>query len=85
MTTNKVSTATIGPTGSVSGKLGNGPAYTSQIPIALDDTSLTPLLLEHKVQVTNTNAGSSSLAGFVETLLLIGLMVGVFIWPTKYE
>ena len=80
VTTNKVSTATISPTGSVSGKLGSGAAYTSQIPIALDDTSLTPLLLEHKVQVTGTNAGSSSVAGFVETLVLIGLMVGAFIW-----
>jgi cell division protease FtsH len=80
VTTNKVSTATISPTGSVSGKLGSGAPYTSQIPVALDDTSLTPLLLEHKVQVTGTNAGSSSVAGFVETLVLIGLMVGAFIW-----
>jgi cell division protease FtsH len=80
VTTNKVSTATITPTGSVSGKLGSGVAYTSQIPVALDDTSLTPLLLEHKVQVTGTNASSSAVAGFVETLVLIGLMVGVFIW-----
>jgi cell division protease FtsH len=80
VTTNKVSTATITPTGSVSGKLGSGAAYTSQIPVALDDTSLTPLLLKHKVQVTGTNASSSSVAGFVETLVLIGLMVGAFIW-----
>ena len=52
---NKVSTATITSAGAVSGKLDSGEAYTSQIPIALDDTALTPLLLDHKVQVTGTS------------------------------
>ena len=60
VTTNKVATATINPTGSVSGVLGSGAAYTSQIPMALDDTTLTPLLLAHKVQVTGTTASTSS-------------------------
>ena len=80
VTTNKVATATIGTTGSVSGKLSSGGAYTSQIPIALDDTTLTPLLLAHKVQVTGTSASTTSVTGFVETLVLIGLMVAAFIW-----
>ena len=80
VTTNKVATATIGTTGSVSGKLSGGGAYTSQIPIALDDTTLTPLLLAHKVQVTGTSASTTSVTGFVETLVLIGLMVGALVW-----
>jgi cell division protease FtsH len=40
VTTDKVSTATITSTGSVSGKLKGGVAYTSQIPTALNDDAL---------------------------------------------
>ena len=60
VTANKVSTATISSTGLVTGKLDNGVAYSSQIPTALSDNALSPLLLKHKVQVTGTS--SSSLA-----------------------
>ena len=52
VSSNKVSTATITSAGAVSGKLVKGEAYTSQIPIALDDPALAPLLLAQKVQVT---------------------------------
>ncbi len=80
VTANKVSTATITSAGAVSGKLEGGEAYTSQIPIALDDTALTPLLLDHKVQVTGTNASSASVLGLIEDLLPFVLIVGVLIW-----
>ena len=56
MTANKVSTATISSTGLVTGKLDNGVAYSSQIPTALSDNALSPLLLKHKVQVTGTSS-----------------------------
>ncbi len=77
---NKVSTATVNPAGAVSGKLDSGIAYTSQIPAALDDTALGPLLLAHKVQVTGTSATTTSVFNLLEPLLLIGLMIGAFVW-----
>ena len=78
---NKVSTATISSSGAVSGKLvKGGEAYTSQIPVALDDTALTPLLLDHKVQVTGTNASTTSVLGLIEELLPFVLIFGALIW-----
>jgi len=55
VTANKVSTAAITSAGSVSGKLRDGSAYNSQIPVALNDSGLPALLLGHKVQVTGTS------------------------------
>ena len=80
VSTNKVSTATISSTGAVSGKLDSGEAYTSQIPTALDDTGLSPLLLDHKVQVTGTNPSTTSLLVVVEELLPVLLIVGLLVW-----
>ena len=40
VTANKVSTAAITSAGAVSGKLHDGASYTSQIPIALNDSAL---------------------------------------------
>ncbi len=80
VTANKVSTAAITSTGSVSGTLRTGGAYTSQIPTALNDTTLPPLLRAHKVQVTGTIASTSSLLGLLGLLLPLMLVVGVFVW-----
>jgi cell division protease FtsH len=76
----RVSTATITTAGAVSGKLDGGEAYTSQIPIALDDTALTPLLLDHKVQVTGTSPSTTSLLVLLEDLLPLFFVVGVLVW-----
>jgi len=80
VTANKVSTASITSTGSVSGTLRGGAAYTSQIPTALNDTGLSPLLRGHNVQVTGTVPSSSSLLSVLAFLLPLVLIVGVFIW-----
>ena len=80
VTANKVSTATISSTGVVTGKLDNGVAYTSQIPTALNDNTLSPLLLEHKVQVTGTSSSTNSVASLLFSLWPLLLLVGVFIW-----
>jgi len=77
---NKVSTATISSTGSVSGTLRGGMAYTSQIPTALNDTALSPLLRAHKVQVTGTVPSTSSLVSVLGFLLPFALIIGVFVW-----
>jgi cell division protease FtsH len=79
VTTDTVSTATITSTGSVSGKLGNGAAYTSQIPTALTDGTLSPLLLAHRVRVTGTNPTSTSVRGALGSLLPFLLLAGVFV------
>jgi cell division protease FtsH len=77
---NKVSTAAITSTGAVSGKLDKGEAYTSQIPTALGDTALTPLLLDHNVNVTGTNPDTTSVLTVIADLLPLLLIVGVVIW-----
>ncbi len=80
VTANKVSTAKISSTGLVTGKLDNGVAYSSQIPTALNNNTLSPLLLAHNVQVTGTSSSSFSAASLIFTLWPLLLLVGVFIW-----
>ena len=80
VTSNAVSTASITSTGVVSGKLSSGVAYTSQLPTALNDTSLSALLLEHRVQVKGTIASGTSVLGVLLSLLPILFLVGVFVW-----
>jgi len=80
VTANKVSTATITSTGSVTGTLHGGAHYTSQIPTALNDTALPPLLRAHKVQVTGTIPSTSSLLSVLGFLLPLVLMIGIFVW-----
>ncbi len=77
---NKVSTASITSTGAVSGTLVGGAKYTSQIPTALNDTTLSPLLLAHKVTVTGTNPSTTSLLSVLLSLLPLIVIVGIFIW-----
>src|SRR5579862_5849618 len=55
----KVSTASITTGGHVSGKLTDGTSYTSQIPTALNDQTLTQDLLAHHVTVKGTSNGTS--------------------------
>src|SRR4029077_16514887 len=80
VTANKVSTATISSTGLVTGKLDNGVAYTSQIPTALNDNALSPLLLTHNVQVTGTNSSPYSAASLFFGLCPLLPLGGVFVW-----
>jgi cell division protease FtsH len=81
VTANKVTTASITSVGAVSGTLKGGSSYTSQIPVALDDTSLSSLLLGHQVQVTGTSPSSGSVLGFViEWILPLAIIIGLFLW-----
>ncbi len=80
VTANKVATATISSTGVVTGTLHNGVAYSSQIPTALNNNALSPLLLKHKVQVTGTSSSSYSVLDLIFSLWPLLLLVGVFIW-----
>ncbi len=80
VTANKVASATITSTGSVTGKLHTGASYSSQIPTALNDTALSPLLLDHGVEVTGTNPSTTSLLGLLVTFLPLIAIVGIFVW-----
>jgi cell division protease FtsH len=84
VTAGKVSTATITAAGSVSGKLVDGKAYTSQIPTALNDNVLSALLLGHKVQVTGTVPSTNSvLALVVDWILPVLVFVAIFVWLSR--
>ena len=83
VTTNQISTATITSTGAVSGKLSSGVGYTSQIPTALNDAVLSPLLVQHKVRVTGTNPSATSVLSVVLSLLPLVLIIGVFVWIAR--
>ena len=80
VTANKVSTAAITASGSVSGKLLDGKAYTSQIPTALNDNALPALLLGHKVQVTGTTSSSSPILGLLGWIVPLLVIIGLFVW-----
>ena len=75
-----VSTATITSSGAVTGKLHGGGAYTSQIPTALNNSSLSALLLSHKVAVTGTSSGTTSLLGVLLSFLPFLFVIAIFIW-----
>jgi cell division protease FtsH len=74
-----VRTASVNPSGSISGSLKGGDDYTSQIPTAISDTQLAPTLKAHDVEVTGTGSGSALLADLLAFLPLL-LFVAFFIW-----
>jgi cell division protease FtsH len=74
-----VRTASINPTGAISGALKKGGNYTSQIPVAINDASLAPTLKTHKVTVTGV-ASSSSLLDDVLSFVPFLLLIGLFVW-----
>jgi cell division protease FtsH len=79
---NKVTTASIDPNGGVTGKLKNGDDYTSQIPLALDDSSLAPTLKSHNVAVTGIGPTSSLLVDLLSFLPLLAF-IGIFVWLSR--
>jgi cell division protease FtsH len=74
----QVKTATIDANGRVTGTLTDGSDYTSQIPTALQDTSLSRLLQAHRVQITGSAQSSSLLGTIIVDLLPIALLFGLF-------
>ena len=76
----KVQTATIDADGGVTGTLTDGTKYSSQIPVALQDTTVSPLLEQHNVQVTGEGPASATLLSVILSLLPLLLIVGLFIF-----
>ncbi|MCU1668913.1 MAG: microtubule-severing ATPase [Blastococcus sp.] len=80
VTANKVASATISDTGSVSGSLLGGAPFHSQVPTALNDTGLAPLLAAHHVAVTGTGPSGPSLVGTLFSFLPLLLVAVVAVW-----
>ena len=74
-----VRTASINPTGAITGALKKGGNYTSQIPVAINDTSLAPTLKSHGVTVTGVGSSSSLLDDLLSFLPFL-FLIGVFLW-----
>jgi cell division protease FtsH len=75
---NRVTSATISPTGAVTGTLKDGRAYSSQIPVALQDNQLTGLLERHGVTITGVGTPNSLLAtllSFLPLLFIVGIVI----------
>jgi cell division protease FtsH len=78
---NKVATATVAPSGIVSGTLVGGKTYTSVIPVALGDTSLTSQLQAHHVDISATPpSGGMSFGTVLLDLLPLIVFVAFFVW-----
>jgi len=71
---NLVATATITPSGGVSGKLTSKVSYTSRIPTAIQDQTIASDLISHNVTVTGTTTHYSLASLFEELLPFIALL-----------
>src|SRR6266576_3164934 len=76
----EVSTATIDPSGAVTGGLKGGGDYTTQIPTALQDTNLSKELQDHGVEITGEPAPGTSLLGVIISFLPFILLIGVYLY-----
>ena len=65
-----VRTASVNPSGAITGTLKGGDNYTSQIPTAITDNQLAPTLKAHHVDVTGVGQGSALLADLLSFLPL---------------
>jgi len=79
---NQVKTATINTSGSVSGQLTSGQNYTSRIPTALQDQTLSADLLAHHVTVKGTSTGTSILS-IIGGLLPFILLLGIYLFISR--
>lgn len=80
VSTNQVKTATIDSNGKVTGQLRNGDNYKSQIPTALRDNQLAPLLAQHNVQIKGKGPAGTTALSVIVSLLPLVFFVGVFLW-----
>jgi cell division protease FtsH len=81
---NQVKSATIDPSGKVTGQLNDKPQthYDSRIPTALNDNTLAADLEQHHVTVKGTGS-STSFASVLLGLLPLIILVGLFFWFSR--
>jgi cell division protease FtsH len=78
----KVKTAVIDSNGRVTGTLEGDEDYSTQIPTALADTELAPLLAENGVEITGRTAGTSLLDVILSFLPFV-LLIGFYVWMAR--
>jgi len=76
----KIATAVIDPSGAVTGTINGGGTYTTQIPVALQDSGLADELKSHNVQITGKPAPGTTLLGIIVSFLPFLLLIGVYVW-----
>ena len=76
----KIATATIDPSGAVTGTLTGGGDYTTQIPTALQDTGLADDLKASNVQITGKPQPGTTLLGIIVSLLPFLFLIGIYVW-----
>jgi cell division protease FtsH len=74
-----VRTASVNPSGAITGALKGGDNYTSQIPTAIADNQLAPTLKAHNVNVTGVGQGSALLTNLLSFLPFL-LFIAFFVW-----
>jgi cell division protease FtsH len=79
---NQVRTATIDPSGKVTGELTDKTAYSSRIPTALKDDALAGELGAHHVAVEGKGT-STSIGGVIAGMLPFLLLLGVYFWISR--
>jgi cell division protease FtsH len=75
----QIKTASINPTGAVTGTLKGGEKYTSQIPVALQDNQLAPVLKANNVALTGVGASSTLIDDLLSFLPFL-FFIGIFLW-----
>jgi len=75
----QVHTASVNPSGAITGALKGGDDYTSQIPTAITDNQLAPTLKSHHVDVTGVGQGSALLTDLLSFIPFL-LFIAFFIW-----
>src|ERR1700694_5850074 len=80
VTADQVRSATIDANGKVTGQLKNKDNFTSQIPTALRDDQLAPLLAQHQVLVKGKGPRGTSALGVLVSLLPLVFFLGLFVW-----
>ena len=79
---NEVKTASIDPSGKVTGDLTNKKQYESRIPAALKDDALASELIGHHVAITGTTS-STSIWTVIGGLLPFIVLVGLYFWISR--
>ena len=78
----QIKTATIDPSGKVSGTLADGSRYSSRIPTALRDDALAAELTQHHVAVKGIGS-STSILSIIGGLLPFALLLGIYLWISR--